>query len=255
MTAGLASLTNSEFSIKTRIRPAKGKVNMENGAGDHVGSHKKLSALVFGGSGAVGRSLVEQLLADTRYGEVRVAGRRQLGMSGEKLREQVVSMDSDSQLAPLFEGADHVYCCIGTTIKVAGSQAQFRAVDYDMPMRLGRLAKAAGTPRFTVVSAMGANENSRVFYNRVKGEVQRDLAALNLPALDIVQPSLLLVPREESRAGESFGKLAMPLLKPLLQGSLRHYRGIHVRDVATAMIDITHQPSSGVGIHPLGDYA
>ncbi len=222
-----------------------------------------LSALVFGGTGVVGRSLLEQLLADGRYAEVRAAGRSATGLSNAKLCEQIVDMGDDKQLAPLFAAVDQVFCCLGTTIKIAGSKEQFRAIDYELPIRLGKLAKAAGTPQFTIVSAMGADAGSKIFYNRVKGEMQRDLAALGLPALDIVQPSLLLGSRDDSRPGEALGKLAMPLLKPLLQGRLKDYRGIQPAAVAEAMIDFANQEGQrghgqsdgGCAIHQLGDYA
>lgn len=166
------------------------------------------TALLAGATGLVGRECLRQLAAESQYGEVRAILRRPLPEHerGPKVRECITDFD---QLAehPEWFAVSHVFCALGTTIKVAGSQAAFRRVDYDYPLAIAKLAKEHGARHFYLVSAMGANAHSRVFYNRVKGELENALKALNFDSLTIAQPSLLLGERAESRFGEEVGKL------------------------------------------------
>ena len=168
-----------------------------------------------------------------------------------KLRELVVDFDRlEDQLAG--QTASHVFCCLGTTIAVAGSQAAFRRVDHDYPLALGRAARKSGARRFLVVTAMGANSKSRVFYNRVKGDLEQDLRALGIPELHIFRPSLLLGDRIEKRRGERLATaLAVPI-GALLVGPLRRYRPIAATKVAEAMMIValdSAPANDGVTVH------
>lgn len=202
---------------------------------------KLLTAVVAGATGMVGTELVRLLLADPDYGQVVLLNRREAGIPPHpKLQECIVSFD---QLSAAFDGASAdvlrnavVFCTLGTTIKKAGSQEAFRRVDYDYPVELGRLAEAHGAAQFLIVTAMGANRTSRIFYNRVKGEAEHALRELALPGLRIFRPSLLLGERAEVRTGEQIAAAMAPLLSAVLRGSLRKYKPITAHAVAQGML-------------------
>ena len=207
-----------------------------NTANDHAGSGG-CDVWIAGATGLVGRALLERLLERPDVRHVTAIGRRPTGRTHPKLLDLVVDFGSlEAELAG--RSATHVFCCLGTTIAAAGSQEAFRRVDHDYPLALGRAARKAGTRKFLVVTAMGANPRSRVFYNRVKGDLEQDLRALALPELAVFRPSLLLGERTERRRGE---RLAMALagpMKALFWGPLRKYRPIAASDVAGAMLKV-----------------
>ncbi len=175
------------------------------------------------------------LLASPEYGRVVALVRRPTGLQHAKLHEQIVDFSALPADTPDLQ-ADDVFCCLGTTIRVAGSQAAFRAVDHDYPLALGQLAKKVGAQRFLLISALGADAASKVFYNRTKGETERDLANLRLPALWCMRPSLLDGDRAESRPGERVALVFGRAVAPLMLGPLRRYRPISTVAVARAML-------------------
>jgi uncharacterized protein YbjT (DUF2867 family) len=141
---------------------------------------------------------------------------------------------------------DAVLCCLGTTMKRAGSQEAFRRVDYGMVLQLAEAARLAGCPSFHLLTSMGANPNSPVFYNRIKGEAERDVLRLGFRATCIYRPSLLLGSRSENRTGEKLAQQLMPHMAFLLQGPLRKYRAIEAEDVARAMLAmVLREPLEG----------
>jgi uncharacterized protein YbjT (DUF2867 family) len=145
--------------------------------------------------------------------------------------------------------AEVAICALGTTIRAAGSQAAFRAVDHDAVLAFARAAKGAGVTRFIVVTAVGADANSSVFYSRVKGEVERDLTSIGFARLDIIQPGLILGPRAERRPVEAFFQAVMPLLNPLLVGGLARYGGISADIVAGAIAVLADRVVPGCFVH------
>jgi uncharacterized protein YbjT (DUF2867 family) len=187
------------------------------------------TALLAGATGLVGSFLLERLLASPRYARVVVWARREIGKSHPKLEVEIVDFE---RLAQRRLEADDVFCCLGTTIRQAGSQKAFHHVDFDYPVALAGAAARSGAKRFLVVSALGANKRSRVFYNRVKGEMEEAVRIAAVPKTTIVRPSLLAGPRAESRLGERIGLALSALLGPLLG----KYRPIHAEHVAAAMI-------------------
>lgn len=195
--------------------------------------------LLAGATGLVGGELLRGLLADDTVAGVHVLARRAVGVAHPKLGVQVVDFGALPSLPPL----DEAYLALGTTIKVAGSQAAFRAVDFDANLAVARAALAAGARRLGLVSAMGADKQSRVFYNRVKGELEEAVEALGFEALVIARPSLLLGDREAlgqpARAGEHLGSLLAGVLRPLIPA---RYRPIRAADVARALL--VHLPRS-----------
>ena len=195
---------------------------------------------VAGATGLVGQALLMRLL---RAPQVRqLTGLVRNAKSGLALpkgcQPQVVDFATLGQpgAAPL-PPTDWAFCCLGTTIKVAGSQAAFRAVDFDAVLAFARAAQAAGASRLGVVSALGADVKSSVFYNRVKGEMEQALAGLSLPHLVIVRPSLLLGERsalgQPSRPGERLAQVLMPAVGWLIP---RKLRPISADAVATALL-------------------
>jgi uncharacterized protein YbjT (DUF2867 family) len=206
------------------------------------------SAVIAGATGLVGRLLLERLARDARYGEIRVLGRRAPSPLPAKAR--FIQTDfSDLATAPL--GADDVFCCLGTTIRAAGSQAAFERVDFHMVVDLARAARQAGARRFFAVSAVGASERAAAFYSRVKGRMEHAVRALPFEAVHIVRPSLLLGDRAERRPAEKIGQAFAPLVSPLLRGPLAKYRAVPAADVADALVTLAHGAATGAHVHHL----
>ena len=198
------------------------------------------SALVVGATGLVGSKLVAALLTDPRWDPVHVLVRRPLLSKPTKLREHVVDFSQLEGFA--WPAVDDVYCCLGTTISTAGSQAAFRAVDHDFPLAVARGTLAAGAAQYLFVSAMGADAKSSVFYSRVKGELEAAIAALPFHAAMAFRPSLLAGDRAEHRLGE---RLALAVLQPLRGLVPRAYRPVADTAVARAMVDFAGRRLSG----------
>lgn len=198
------------------------------------------TALVVGATGLVGNSLVRQLADSALYERVNVLTRRPLAWQHPRLQE--INYDFDRPSSLLVQ-ADHIFCCLGTTIRKAGSRDAFRKVDYQYPINIARMGRANGASLFAIVTSMGADAGSTFFYNRVKGEVERDLALFDYPALLIFRPSLLLGQRRDFRFGERVGEGFMRLLAPLIPAK---YRAIEADKVAAAMIRYARKEESGV---------
>ena len=197
------------------------------------------TALVVGATGLVGNVLTHRLLDSSAYEKVKVLVRHSLGWQHPRLQE--IQYDFDHPNGLLVQ-ADDVFCCLGTTMKKAGSKDAFRRIDYKYPLDVAQRALVNRAKQFFLVSSMGANSDSSIFYNRVKGELERDLAALNYPALFIFRPSLLLGERSEFRLGERIGEGLMKLLNPLIPAK---YKGIRVESVANAMFQKAQEGLTG----------
>ena len=197
------------------------------------------TALVLGGTGLIGDLLTRRLVDTPIYSKVKVLIRSSLGWHHPRLQEVLFDYDQPNGL---LVQADDIFCCLGTTIKKAGSKDAFRKVDYQYPVDVARLGLANGASQFAIVTAMGSNAESSIFYNRVKGEVERDLTQLNYPALLIFRPSLLLGNRPESRLGERIGAGAMRLFAPVIPAK---YKAINADRVANAMLQTTQEGLTG----------
>ncbi len=206
------------------------------------------TALVLGATGLVGGEVIKLLLADETYQKVSVLVRRNLPLRHAKLEQHMVDFDQLSLHAGLF-AVDDVYCCLGTTIRKAGSQEAFRKVDYTYPCEAARLALAQGVKQYLLVTALGADPKSGIFYNRVKGEVEAAIGQLGLYAFHIFRPSMLLGDRPEVRVGEQIGKVVVQAVGFLLIGSLKKYKGIHVTTVARAMRNVARKDTTGKHIY------
>jgi uncharacterized protein YbjT (DUF2867 family) len=188
---------------------------------------------VAGATGLVGRAILEGLLADGSVAAVHALGRREPGVTHPKLTPHSV----DFAAPPPLPAIDEVYLALGTTIKAAGSQAAFRAVDFDANLAVARAALSAGARRAGLVSAMGADAKSRIFYNRVKGEVEEALAQLPFDGLVIARPSLLAGDREAlgqpARPAERVALAVSRFLGPLVPAN---YRPVAASAVARALL-------------------
>lgn len=194
-----------------------------------------MKILIAGATGLVG-SRVLALLP-----EAIPIGRRATGRAGEIV--------ADFAALPALPPATVAISALGTTIRAAGSQVAFRAVDYDVVLAFARAAKAAGVTHFIVITAVGADAGSSVFYSRVKGEVERDLAALGFARLDIVQPGLIIGPRAERRPVEAFLQWLTPLLDPLLIGGLARYGSVPAEVIAAAVARLSTLTAPGRFVH------
>lgn len=207
-------------------------------------------ALLIGATGLVGRELLTLLLADPGYPRITALARRGLPDHDPRLTVQRVALDELDELDAASVGpADDAYCALGTTIRSAGTQAAFAAVDRDGVVAFARLARRAGCTRLMLVSALGANPTSTVFYNRIKGEAEQAVASLGLDAVHIARPSFLLGPRAELRPGELLGKHLAQLFAPLLLGALRSYRPVQAATVAATLVRAAHGAAQGVIVH------
>lgn len=207
---------------------------------------EKQSILLAGATGLVGRECLRLLLGDPDITRIEVVARRELSpdVHSPKLSTHLVDFDHLNEYDELF-AVDAIICALGTTIRQAGSRTRFRTIDLEYPLDFARLGRRRGCRHFLVVSALGANPRSRIFYNRVKGELEDGLHALDYPCLTIVRPSLLLGPRAEQRLGEEVAKRVSRWLGPLVP---RPFKPVEAHAVATALVRAAKGPCSGVRI-------
>lgn len=202
-------------------------------------------ALVAGGSGLVGGHLLTALLDAPDWGRVYALSRRGLPREHPRLANRIVQFEHlEQQLAGLR--CDDAFCCLGTTLRAAGSEAAFRAVDLGHVLKFARAARAGGARRLVVVSSVGADPRSKHLYLRTKGEMEEALIALGFASLDILQPALLLGLRRETRPLELAAQIVAPLAWPLLFGTRSIYRAIPARTVAAAMVGAARSGRKGV---------
>lgn len=206
------------------------------------------TALIAGASGLIGSQLLPLLLASDRYAKVIVVGRRPLPQVHAKLEQRVLDFDQLEEYS-LSLIADDVYCCLGTTMRQAGSKEAFYRVDYLYVVALAALTARNFASQLLLVSAMGADADSLIYYNRVKGEMEAAVRQTPFRAIHIFRPSLLLGERSEKRAGEQIGAVLLRLLNPLLLGPLRKYRAVPAAAVAEAMLRAAEDDGGGIKIH------
>lgn len=191
------------------------------------------NALILGYTGAVGSVLLEELVKSDKVNSIVCLGRRPAPYDHHKI--QFVQADLSNLVKHLdaFSGISRVYCCLGSTMKQAGSKEAFKKVDYNMVVDAANIAKQAGVTHFSLISAVGADAKSGFFYNQVKGEAEQALEAVGFERLSIYRPGLLLGDRQEVRVGERIAKVLSPLFEWLIPV---RFRSIHVRIVAQAML-------------------
>jgi uncharacterized protein YbjT (DUF2867 family) len=191
------------------------------------------TALVIGATGLVGSELLRQLLQDARFGQVHVFTRRSTGLQHPGLQEHIVDFDQRQAWQHLLQG-DVLFSALGTTLRTAGSKEAQYKVDYTYQYEAAEAAARQAVPVYVLVSAAGASPDSRVFYSRMKGELERDVSRLRFNSVHLIRPGILKGPRTEERTGERIAIAVMDVLGQI--PGLRPYRPIHARIVAAAMI-------------------
>ncbi|MGH8112335.1 MAG: NAD(P)H-binding protein [Rhodanobacteraceae bacterium] len=209
-------------------------------------------AVVFGATGFIGSQLLQTLLASADYDRITIVVRRDPGLAHAKLVTLVGDLDSLPALADRID-ADDVFIAIGTTKARVPDEAAYYRIDHDYPVRAAAVAQARGATGVCLVSAVGANAGSSVFYLRTKGETERDVIALGIARTHVFRPSQLLGQREENRPRERLIIAAWPAIDWLLVGGARKYRGIAGADVARAMVRAANDGVTGTRIHEWAD--
>lgn len=202
------------------------------------------TAVVAGATGLIGKHLVELLLRDERYARVVALVRKPLELTHAKLEQRVTDFKTLAE-QPLV--CDHAFCCLGTTIRKVKTKDAFREVDFTYPLNLAKAARAGGATCFVLVSALGADARASVFYNRVKGEAEEAIKQIGFQALHILQPSLLLGPRQEYRSGEAAAKWFFKVFDFLIP---QKYKAIESAKVARAALEYANSISHGTVVHP-----
>jgi uncharacterized protein YbjT (DUF2867 family) len=203
------------------------------------------TAILIGATGLVGAELLRRLLDDERLSSVVALARRPTGVRHARLAEHLVDFEAPASFAERVRG-DVLFSALGTTIRAAGGAAAQYRVDHDHQLRVAEAARRNGVPTYVLVSASGASARSRIFYSRMKGELERDVEALGFPRTRILRPGLLDGERREHRPGERWAlRLARPLA-PLLPASVRP---IHASRVARAAVEAAFVPTPGVAVY------
>jgi uncharacterized protein YbjT (DUF2867 family) len=191
---------------------------------------------IAGSTGLIGGFLLKDLLDDTSIESVTAPSRKTLSINTPKLLNNNIDLGNISELENSMKDVTDVFCCLGTTMKVAGSKAAFEKVDYTYCLNLAIAASnVSENINFYIVTAMGSDANSGIYYNQVKGKLENELRKLPLKSLNIFRPSLLMGNRKEVRTGEKIGIIFAHLINPLLIGPLKNYRGIDASKVAKFM--------------------
>ncbi|MFA9213973.1 MAG: oxidoreductase [Candidatus Methylacidiphilales bacterium] len=202
------------------------------------------TAIIVGASGLIGNQLVQNLIDNPAFGKVLVLVRNELQIQSPKLIQLRVNFNQLSNIELPYIPTD-AFCCLGTTIRTAGSQDAFKMVDYEYCVSFAQLVKTKGTNNFYIISSLGANVSSKVFYNKVKGEVEAAIQTINFESYFIFRPSILLGNRKEFRLGEKIMQLLFAPISKILFGSLKKYAAIESKTVALAMLNAALQPKKG----------
>ena len=205
------------------------------------------NVLIIGASGLIGSELVQLLLRDDKIKTVKVFVRKSLDITDQKLIEILVDFENLEDFKHEFQG-DSLFCCIGTTRKQTPDLAAYQAIDYGIVLAAANLAKSNQVPQLHLVSAIGADTSSKIFYNRLKGEIEKDLLELDFPNTVIYQPSMLIGKRSESRPAEFIAQKLMPFFDVFLLGKAQKYHSIEAKKVAESMLDNLHKPKDGATI-------
>lgn len=192
-----------------------------------------MKAIILGATGLVGSKLLSKLIHDSHFTEVISFSRRPLDLTHPNLKQIVSPLKDFDHGQELFHEVDALFCCVGTTIKKAGSQKAFKTVDYDLPLMAAQVFKKHQGKHFLIITAVGSDPESPFFYNKTKGQLEEALKALNLNRLSLIKPSLLLGQRAESRFFEGLGQIIFPALNPFIPD---RYKAVSAEDVAETLL-------------------
>lgn len=200
------------------------------------------TAIVIGATGLVGVNLVGKLNDSKAYEKVILLVRRKTELNHLKIEEKIIDFDTiDAELVK----ADDIFCAIGTTLKKAGSKENQYKIDCEYPATIAKMGRQNGVKQFILVSSIGADKNSSNFYLRTKGELEEKIAQLNFDAFIILRPSFIIGDRKEFRLGEIIGIFFASLLRPLMLGGLKKYRGVHAISIAKKMVKLANENLKG----------
>jgi len=197
------------------------------------------TAIILGATGLTGSILLEKLQNDERYETIKLFSRKKIEGLPSKVIQYVGDLFDLQQFKNDFTG-DNVFCCIGTTTKKTPNKELYKNIDYGIPVTAAKLSKENTINTFLVVSALGANEKSSLFYNKTKGEMERDVLQQNIKNTYILQPSYITGDRDENRPMEKIFDVIFKIIQPLLIGGLKKYRSIKAETIALAMINLAN---------------
>ncbi|AEE52900.1 oxidoreductase [Haliscomenobacter hydrossis] len=202
------------------------------------------TATLIGATGLIGSQILQQLLEDPDFSNIKVLVRRPLDLNHPKVKLILLDFADEVAYQAAIAGSDVVFCSVGTTLKqVNGDMVAYRKIDYDIPVNAARFCAATACPKFLLVSSIGADGQSRNFYLKLKGEVEEKVSSLGLPSVSIFRPSMLLGQRAEFRLGERIGQGLMLALAFMIPAQ---YKAIDVKTVAKAMIAVAKKETGGV---------
>jgi uncharacterized protein YbjT (DUF2867 family) len=207
------------------------------------------TAILAGTTGLIGSQVLELLMEEKSYDRIIALSRKPLKKTSEKIINLIVDFNDLDSFKDHLKG-DDVFCCLGTTIKQAGTKEAFRKVDLEYPVALATITKQNGARKFLIVTALGANKKSSIFYNQVKGEVEEKIGQLGFEEYHIFQPSMLIGLRKEERPGEGAGQKVMKALDFIIP---KKYKAIESAKVARAMVAVVRQDHHGKFIHDSGE--
>ncbi len=203
-------------------------------------------AIVLGASGLIGSQLVYLLLKDETFSQVTLFVRKELSFSDNKLKQITIEFNDLESYNSEFDGSV-IFLCLGTTRKKTPNLEDYRAIDYGITLRAAKLAKSAGIEEVHLISAIGANSKSIIFYNKLKGEIEEDLIKIGFESTYIYQPSMLIGARGESRPTELIFQKLMPFIDLFMIGKLKKYRSVSKEKLAQAILN--YQSNTKKGIH------
>jgi uncharacterized protein YbjT (DUF2867 family) len=195
----------------------------------------KKNAIILGATGLTGKFVLKTLLDDSRYDRVILFSRSPVGIVNEKIEEHIVDVLQLEQQKDIFL-ADEVFCCIGTTASKTPNKEKYMQIDYGIPVQAAKLSETNKIASFITVSAMGANQKSGIFYNRIKGRMERDVLACHIKNKYMLRPSLIGGHREEKRLGEYITKQLFKIANPIMLGPLKKYQSIAPEAIAKSMV-------------------
>ena len=195
------------------------------------------TAILIGATGLTGRLLLTRLVADDSYASIKLFTRRASGNKSPKIQEFICDVLQLESFKSDFT-ADEVFCCIGTTSAKTKDRTVYKAIDFGIPFTASKLAKENNIPTFLVISSMGANPKSNIFYSKTKGEMEQAVLNQKIPNTYILRPSLIMGERDKKRIGESVGAVLLKFTTVFMVGRFKKYRAIEADCIASAMISL-----------------
>jgi uncharacterized protein YbjT (DUF2867 family) len=199
----------------------------------------KKTAIILGATGLTGSILLKKLMNDQRYETIKLFSRKKIEGLPKKVTQYIGDVLTLQNFKEEFK-ADEVFCCIGTTAKKTPNKETYKKIDFGIPATAAKLSKENNINTFLVISALGANEKSAVFYNKTKGQMQQEVLKQNIPNTFILQPSIIDGNRNETRIGEKIGLIIFKLIQPLFIGPLKKYKVIKAEEIAQAMLNLAN---------------